>query len=85
MPQKNSDNPMRINLSDERKADLLQLLSEYFQENFDEDLSEFRAENLLNFFIKQLGPPIYNQAISDARAFMFKKLEDLDVEYYEPE
>jgi len=85
MELKHTDNPMRINLSDERKADLKRLLTEFYLENFDENLSEFRSEQLLSFFIKQLGPPIYNQAISDARAFMFEKLEDLDVEYYEPE
>lgn len=76
---------MRIKLSDDRKADLHRLLTEFYRENFDEDLSEFRAEQLLSFFIRQLGPPIYNQAITDARAFMFDKLEDLDAEYYEPE
>jgi uncharacterized protein (DUF2164 family) len=76
---------MRIKLSDERKLDIQNLLTEFYHKNFDEELSEFRGESLLNFFIKQLGPVIYNQAIADARTFMFEKLEDLDVEYYEPE
>jgi uncharacterized protein (DUF2164 family) len=85
MSKPNTDNPLRINLSDERKTAFLNLLTDFYAENFDEELSEFRAERLLNFFVKQLGPPIYNQAIADARAFMFEKLEDLDVEFYEPE
>lgn len=85
MSQRNIDNPLHINLSDERRTALLKLLIEFYAENFDDDLSAYRAERLLNFFIKQLGPSIYNQAISDARVFMFKKLEELDVEYYEPE
>lgn len=85
MPRRNIDNPMRIKLSDERKTVLLKILTDFYREHFDEELSTYRAERLLNFFIKQLGPPIYNQAIADARAFMFEKLEDLDVEYYEPE
>ena len=85
MPRHNIDNPMRIKLSDERKTVLLKTLTDFYREHFDEELSTYRSERLLNFFIKQLGPPIYNQAIADARAFMFEKLEDLDVEYYEPE
>ena len=85
MSRDNIDNPMRIKLSDERKEDLLKTLTDFYREHFDEELSTYRAERLLNFFIKQLGPPIYNQAIADARAFMSEKLEDLDVEYYEPE
>ena len=81
----NTENPLRIKLSDERRTIILRTLTEFYKENFDENLSAFRAERLLDFFVKQLGPPIYNQAIADARAFMFEKLEDLDVEYYEPE
>ena len=79
------DNPLRIKLSDDRRAALSKLITEFFTENFDEELSEYRAERLLDFCIKQLGPPIYNQAIADARAFIFEKLDDLDVEFYEPE
>ena len=85
MSEQNMENPLRIKLSDDRRATLLKLLTEFYTECFDEKLSEYRAERLLGFFIKQLGPPIYNQAIADARAFMFEKLEDLDVEFYEPE
>ena len=85
MSQRNIDNPLRIKLSADRRAALIKLLREFYTESFDEELSEYRAERLLDFCIKQLGPPIYNQAIADARAFMFEKLEDLDVEFYEPE
>ena len=40
---------------------------------------------VLRYFIKALGPQIYNQAIADARAFVTGKLEDLDAEFFEPE
>ena len=85
MSEPNIDSPLRIKLSVDRRATLIKLLKGFYKENFDEELSEYRAERLLDFFIKQLGPPIYNQAIADARAFMYEKLEDLDVEFYEPE
>jgi uncharacterized protein (DUF2164 family) len=85
MSEQNVDNPLRIKLTAERRATVIKLITEFYTECFDEDLSEYRAERLLDFCIKQLGPPIYNQAIADARAFMFEKLEDLDVEFYEPE
>jgi uncharacterized protein (DUF2164 family) len=32
----------------------------FFAENFDEQLSDFRREALLDFFIKELGAPVYN-------------------------
>ncbi len=55
------------------------------EDAFDEPLTHFRARELVNFFVKHLGPPVYNQAIADARGFMLEKLEDLDVEVYEPD
>lgn len=79
------DSPVRIDLSKERKQDLLKILLAFYSEEFDEELSSYRAQRILDFFIKALGPPLYNQAIADARAFMSKKLDDLDAEFYLPE
>jgi uncharacterized protein (DUF2164 family) len=52
---------------------------------FDQELSEFQAQRLLDFFIRHLGAPVYNQAVQDVRAFLQDKVADLDVEFYEPE
>jgi len=40
---------------------------------------------LLEFFVKAMRPPVYNQAVQDARGFVQEKLDDLDAEFYEPE
>lgn len=85
MPYANAEHPMHIVLSEERRTALLRLVREFHEEKFDEELSPFRAETLLDFFLKELGPPVYNQAIAHAKAFMVEKLEDLDAEFYEPE
>ena len=76
---------MKIHLSEDRERVVLNSLKAFYAEEFDEELSAYQAERLLEFFIKNLGPPVYNQAISDARTFMFEKLDDLDAEFYEPE
>lgn len=75
--------PMR--LSPERRAGLILSLKREFQSNFEEELSTYRAERLLEFFLKHLGPPVYNQGVQDARKFMFDKLDDLAGEIHEPE
>jgi len=79
------DEPMRIKLSDERREDLSTAVQQLFQDEFERDLSEFQAQRLIDFFMRQLGPPVYNQAIQDARAYVLTKLEDIDGEVYEPE
>lgn len=76
---------MRIRLSEERKQTIVRSLVELFAEEFDEELSPFRAERLLEHLVKELGAPVYNQAIRDARGYLLEKLEDLDGEFYEPE
>ncbi|MEW7008994.1 DUF2164 domain-containing protein [Lentilitoribacter sp. EG35] len=76
---------MRIKLNDDRKADIARALSGFFQDEFDEDLSEFRALEVVDFMLRQIGPSQYNQAIADARGFLAEKLDDLDTEFHEPE
>jgi uncharacterized protein (DUF2164 family) len=76
---------MRIELSDQRRGNLVRALKAYFTDNFDEPLSDFRAEGLLDFFVEQLGPQVYNQGVRDARGYMLEKLGDLDGEVYEKE
>lgn len=76
---------MRIRLSPQRRASLVRSLRQYFDENFDEPLSDFRAEGLLDFFVAELGPPVYNQGVRDAQAYLQEKLTDLEGEVYERE
>jgi len=76
---------MRIRLSPERRASLLTATKEYFSNEFDEPLSDFRAQGLLDFFVRELGPPVYNQGVRDASSFMQAKLTDIEGEIYERE
>lgn len=73
---------MHITLKDDRREAILGLLDGLYADMFDEELSAFRAEALLDFFVQTLGPPIYNQAIQDARKFMAERLDDLDATFY---
>jgi uncharacterized protein (DUF2164 family) len=79
------ESPMRIRLSTERRSALLRSIKEYFLEEFDDRLSDFRAEGLLDFFVRELGPPVYNQGVRDASSFMQSKLTDIEGEVYEVE
>jgi uncharacterized protein (DUF2164 family) len=76
---------MRIALSDDRRRDLVSAAQRFVADEFDLEISTFQAEGLLDFFVRRLGPTVYNQAIQDARAFMHDKLTDLEGEFYEPE
>lgn len=77
--------PMRIELDAERRDRLVGAVKRFVGERFDRELSDFQADQLIDFFVAELGPPVYNQAIRDARGYLQEKLDDLDGEYYEPE
>ncbi|HKJ24552.1 MAG TPA: DUF2164 domain-containing protein [Myxococcota bacterium] len=76
---------MRIRLSEERRADLVNRIQRHLREQFEDEVGELKAGLLLDFFVKELGPPVYNQAIKDAHDFVAEKLVDLEGEFYEPE
>jgi uncharacterized protein (DUF2164 family) len=80
-----NDFPTRIRLSPERRADLLSGVKKYFAAEFDEPLSDFRSASLLDFFLRELGPAVYNQGVRDAAGYMQEKLADIEGEIYEGE
>lgn len=76
---------MKIQLKDDRRERMLRSIRKYFAEHCDQELGELAAGRLLDFFVRELGAPVYNQAIQDARAFVQERLEELEGEFYEPE
>lgn len=83
MADRRPESPMRIRLSDDRRTALVRALKNHFDDEFDEPLSEFRAQGLIDFFVRELGPPVYNQGVRDVCAAMQQKLGDLEGEVYE--
>jgi uncharacterized protein (DUF2164 family) len=63
--------PRRVRLSPERRASLLRALTPYCR--------------VLDFFVREPGPPVSNQGVRDAAAFMHDTLNDIDGEVYERE
>lgn len=76
---------MTVTLDDDRRSHMIKRLQGFFLEEFDEELSAFRSESVLDFFLEALGPSVYNQGVQDARVYMARKLDDLDAEIHEPE
>ncbi len=72
----------KIILSPERRTTLISQIQAQFQSEFDESLSDFRADQILDLMIETLGPGIYNQAVQDVRGHLQSKLDDLDGEIY---
>jgi len=69
---------MKIKLSPQQKTLLRQKLIVMFRDDFDEELSDFKADQILDAFIEKLGPGIYNAAIEDMKIYLMNRIEDID-------
>ncbi len=74
-----------IDISKQARADAIASIQRYFEENMPEPIGELPAGLLLNFFLEEVGPAIYNRAIADAQARMQQRVVDLNGELYADE
>ncbi len=64
-----------IQFSPAEKSLLIDKLQRYFIKELDQELGQFDADFLLDFFTTELGAIYYNQGLFDAQALMSEKLE----------
>lgn len=76
---------MTIELSKEARATAVTSIERYFQENMDERIGNIQAAALLNFFLEEIGPSVYNKAVADAQERMQLRVTELDIECHEDE
>ena len=76
---------MNTELSKEVRAEAINSIQQYFRKNMPEPVGDLAARLLLDFFLEELGPLVYNQAIAEAQARMLKYVSDLNGELYADE
>lgn len=76
---------MTTELPKQTRAEAINSIQQYFRENMPEPVGDLAAGLLLDFFMEELGPLVYNQAIADGQARMLKHLSDLNGELYADE
>lgn len=73
-----------LELNKQQRAAAISSIQRYFEENLD-PIGDLPAGLLLNFFLEEIGPVIYNQSISDAQARLSQRVADLNGELYADE
>ena len=76
---------MAIELNKDAKAEALASLQRYCNENFEEHIGNIAAGALLNFFLEEIGPTVYNQAVADVQERLAIRIQELDLEIHEDE
>ena len=74
-----------VELRKDERAQAIASIQQYFEQNLTEPIGNLPAGQLLDFFIEEIGPVIYNRAISDAQVRLQQRVMDLNGELFEDE
>ena len=76
---------MTLTLNKDVRATAVQSIERYFKDELDEKIGNIRAAALLNFFVEEIGPSIYNQAVADVQERLMLRVTEIDIECHEDE
>ena len=76
---------MPIDLPKTAREQAILSIERYFREHMDEPIGNVAAGGLLNFFLKEIGPSVYNRAVADAQERMLARVQELDIDVHEDE
>jgi len=76
---------MAIELSDEFRERLINSIRAFFEDELDQEIGELKAQLVLDFMSREIGPTLYNRAIADAQTFLQEKLLDMEGQLFELE
>lgn len=66
-----------IEISKEKKENMISLIKDYFIKERQEDLGDLAAMLILDFFIEKIAPEFYNQGVYDSYKYFAERIEDL--------
>lgn len=67
----------KIKVNESQKLEMIDKVKKYFKEERNESLGDLAADLVLDFFIKELAPNIYNQGVEDSYAYIRDSTEDI--------
>ena len=76
---------MAIELSREDRAEAIASIERWFREHRDEKIGNVAAGGLLGFFLEEIGPSVYNKAVTDVQEKLQARVAELDFEIHEEE
>lgn len=72
--------PMK--LPKEQRDQIIRSIQQYFEEEHDKQLGDLAADGVLQFFMEQLAPHVYNQALADCRTMLTQRMASLEEDIY---
>ena len=66
-----------IDFSNEEKEAMVAKLQRYFSDELDQEIGQFDAEFLLDFFAEEIGKLFYNRGLYDAQAILESRMDNI--------
>lgn len=74
---------MGVEIPKQARADAVASIERYFQEQLEQRIGNIAASALLGFFLEEVGPLVYNQAVADVQERLLQRVEELDIELHQ--
>jgi uncharacterized protein (DUF2164 family) len=75
--------PIGIEIPKEARKQAIASIERYFLEKLDEKFGNITAGALLGFFLEEIAPTVYNQAVSDVQERIQARVMEVDIEVHE--
>lgn len=64
---------------------MLASIKRFFSEELEEDIGDIKAKRVMDYFIKEIAPGVYNQAVSDVQKYLTDRTAELSDVFYADE
>jgi len=76
---------MSIELPKDLRAQAIQSIERYFEQELEQRIGNIQAGALLGFFLEEIAPVVYNRAVADVQERLQQRIMELDIEVHEDE
>jgi uncharacterized protein (DUF2164 family) len=76
---------MTIEITKESRQAVIASMQRYFEENMSERIGNLVADELLRFFLAEIGPLVYNKAVADVQERLQARVAEIDIDVHEDE
>lgn len=76
---------MTLELPREVRDQAITSIERWFREERDEKIGNITAGALLNYFLAEIGPVLYNRGVADAQERIRARVDEVDIDVHEDE
>ncbi len=75
-------NSQIVSLTDEQKKSIMEEIHNFFDTEYGEDIGIIKQQHILDLFMEQLAPMVYNKALDDAMTWYKRQQDNMETDFY---